>query len=450
MSRRVIGCSCPVRRRASSLRLPGLPGLVGRRGPGGGRLRRRRGRGRRRPAARDLPDPGQRLAVHVVRVEPAQLLGQAVRHACAGPARSAGPAARAGAACPSARPGAAARPGPERRSSRTETIPAPSARDRRTFTPSRPASQPAMRSVDGEIVSPVTVAEVTASCGGKSRAAASSARQWVSRVHARSVSPAAWFARRCSKAFTGFFADSASVIRRAASLPMASVDGHGRGLARPPRHHRGVGQQQRHHHAGARLVRGERAVAAQHDDLAGPGVAADPDLRVQPGGGAALAAGQHDHAARVLAARGVAGLDGPLDAAAVVGDDHQRQHPAEREHTAALAQVDELLVDRRDVCSRADRRSPQRPFSVSGAPGPYPAHGLRQCRPVRASIRSADTGPSCRPRTGRGPPAAPPSARSPGRGSPRTARPPRSPGTATARRAARRGSAARRPPGRTR
>ena len=47
----------------------------------------------------------------------------------------------------------------------------------------------------------------------------------MSRVHARSVSPAAWFARRCSKAFTGFFADSASVIRRAASLPMASSEG---------------------------------------------------------------------------------------------------------------------------------------------------------------------------------------------------------------------------------
>ena len=63
------------------------------------------------------------------------------------------------------------------------------------------------------------------SCGGKSSAAASSARHWVSRVHTRSVSPSAWFARRCSNACTGFFADSASVIRRAASLPMASVDG---------------------------------------------------------------------------------------------------------------------------------------------------------------------------------------------------------------------------------
>ena len=82
-----------------------------------------------------------------------------------------------------------------------------------------------MRSVDGEIVSPVTDAEVMVSCGGKSSAEASSARQCVSRVHTRSVSPSAWFARRCSNALTGFFADSASVIRRAASRPMASVDG---------------------------------------------------------------------------------------------------------------------------------------------------------------------------------------------------------------------------------
>ena len=76
------------------------------------------------------------------------------------------------------------------RSSRTLTMPVP-VRDlaRRTGQRRVRASQPASRSVDGESDAPVTVASVTASNGGWSRAAASRPRHSVTRVQARSVSP---------------------------------------------------------------------------------------------------------------------------------------------------------------------------------------------------------------------------------------------------------------------
>lgn len=79
---------------------------------------------------------------------------------------------------------------PDRRSSVTEMMPcALELLIRFTGTLRYSASQPASSSVDGESASPVTVAPVTFSYGGRSSAETSWARQRVSRVHARSVSP---------------------------------------------------------------------------------------------------------------------------------------------------------------------------------------------------------------------------------------------------------------------
>src|SRR5690606_2760150 len=80
--------------------------------------------------------------------------------------------------------------GPDGRSSTADTMPGPRGwSTRRTGTSRYTASQAASRSVDGESASPVTVALVTGSYGGRSSAEASTARHEVSRVQARSVSP---------------------------------------------------------------------------------------------------------------------------------------------------------------------------------------------------------------------------------------------------------------------
>ncbi len=62
---------------------------------------------------------------------------------------------------------------PDRRSNTTDTMPCPlEVRTRRTGMSRQDASQPASSWVEGESAVPVTVARVTGSCGGRSRAAA--------------------------------------------------------------------------------------------------------------------------------------------------------------------------------------------------------------------------------------------------------------------------------------
>ena len=80
--------------------------------------------------------------------------------------------------------------GPEARSRRTLMIPVP-ARERMSETGqrSRYCSQPARRSAEGESAPPTTVASVTDSKGARSSVVATSPRQSVTRLHARSVSP---------------------------------------------------------------------------------------------------------------------------------------------------------------------------------------------------------------------------------------------------------------------
>ena len=225
---------------------------------GDGHLRRRASDGHldRGAAAGDPPDAGRALRRRSRRGRAGAAPRRGSRAPRGGRARRAGPAGRAGAACPPCRPGAPARPARTGGPAAPTTSPAPlSAGERLTLTSSRTASQPASRSVDGEIASPATTAPVTGSCGGASSAVASRARHSVSRVQVRSVSPATWLARRCSNAFIGFFDDSASVMRRCASFPTASSDGT---AGASPGHQATtgrVGQQQRHHHAGARRRR---------------------------------------------------------------------------------------------------------------------------------------------------------------------------------------------------
>src|SRR5699024_10265582 len=80
-------------------------------------------------------------------------------------------------------------------------------------------------SVDGESPLPVTDADTTSSYGGRSSADTNCARQWVNRVHARSVSPATYDRPRVRSVRTGLFSAAESVMRRCANLPNGSVAG---------------------------------------------------------------------------------------------------------------------------------------------------------------------------------------------------------------------------------
>ena len=113
--------------------------------------------------------------------------------------------------------------GPPRRCSRTLVRPVPAvvwARITGAFSAS--ASQAASRSVLGLSDAPLTVTASTPKNGGWSSAAARSPRQKVVRVHARSVSPAAYASRRRSSSLRGEAAEAASVMRRCAIMPMGS------------------------------------------------------------------------------------------------------------------------------------------------------------------------------------------------------------------------------------
>ena len=103
-------------------------------------------------------------------------------------------------------------------------------------------------------------------------------------------------------------------------------------------------------------VHRQLAVEAQHEDLAGPRVAADPDLRVQAVDAALGAADHDDDSAGVFVAGAVGRLDRHLGLV-LAGHDDQRQHPAQGDRAAALAQVDELAVDRGRRGAPAGRRS---------------------------------------------------------------------------------------------
>ena len=86
----------------------------------------------------------------------------------------------------------------------------------------------------------------------------------------------------------------------------------------------------------------EVARGAQQHDLAGPGVAADADLRVHARVGVLRLAGEDDDAHGVLAAHVVRDGHGLLDVVRVRVDD-QGQDAAERDGAALLAQAHEVL-----------------------------------------------------------------------------------------------------------
>ena len=151
------------------------------------------------------------------------------------------------------------------------------------------------------------------------------------------------------------------------------VHGGGRRRLRPPGDDRRVGQQQRHDQG----VQRDHAVpaGAQDDDLAGAGVAAHADLRVEAG---ALRLGVHvhdDHAGGVL----VGGVDGRVERLVdgLAGrDDDEREDPADGVRAEGLPHVGHLLGDGRGggVLQGGD-------------------HGRLQVRPSRASISCAVSGP---------------------------------------------------------
>jgi len=113
--------------------------------------------------------------------------------------------------------------GPLLRSNRTLTTPPPAAvRTRRTGALRTRPSQAASSSDEGESLAPATTASLTASYGAPSSAAASSPRQSVTRVQARSVSPGWYCAASRLSTSRGFRASAESVIRRCAIRAMGS------------------------------------------------------------------------------------------------------------------------------------------------------------------------------------------------------------------------------------
>ncbi len=144
---------------------------------------------------------------------------------------------------------------------------------------------------------------------------------------------------------------------------------------RPPRDDRSVRQQQARDQA--LLVGRGLAVGAEDDDLARARVAADADLRVETTWRlrVAVVLRHDDHAHRVLARRLVRGRD-RLFLVAQCRRDDERQHAAEGDGAALLADVHELLLDLRH---RGVRH--------------VDLHGRLQVRPSRASRASADAGP---------------------------------------------------------
>ena len=122
---------------------------------------------------------------------------------------------------------------------------------------------------------------------------------------------------------------------------------------------------------------GEFTKQAQHHDLAGAGVAPNPDLGVQPWFIRAAVTGQHgDHTAGMFPAGVVRCLDGVFKDFLGVRRDDERQHPAHRHRATLFAQPDDLLVD---VVRRGARQVDD--------------HGRLHSRPIRPIISNAEAGP---------------------------------------------------------
>ena len=167
-------------------------------------------------------------------------------------------------------------------------------------------------------------------------------------------------------------------VRRVGDAPLGHrADGVLRHVAwcvlGPPRDDGGVGQQQRDDDAAP--VARQRPVEPEDDDLAGARVAAHTDLGVEPGDPALVPGRNRDDPARVLVARVVGHLDGPLGVL-LVHDDDQRQDPAEGHGADVLAKAHQLLADR-----------------TGGRAGQVDDHGILQTRPSRRIISSALSGP---------------------------------------------------------
>jgi hypothetical protein len=82
-------------------------------------------------------------------------------------------------------------------------------------------------------------------------------------------------------------------------------------------------------------VIGQRAERAQHDYLAGPGVATHPDLGIESGRSAGGLPDHGDRPARVLIARLVGRLDGGFGVF-FVDDDDEGEHPPEGDGSVPL------------------------------------------------------------------------------------------------------------------
>ncbi len=110
--------------------------------------------------------------------------------------------------------------GPASRSRRTCVMAgAPATRSTSTGQRSASASQAAIRSTEGCVLSPTTTARLTCSKGGWSSVAAMSPRHRVVRVQARSESPSEYTVARRRRAADGESALTVSVMRRCAILP---------------------------------------------------------------------------------------------------------------------------------------------------------------------------------------------------------------------------------------
>ena len=140
--------------------------------------------------------------------------------------------------------------------------------------------------------------------------------------------------RACAARRSGVRTCVVSVIRRAAMRPSGCSAafsgisyGHQVTIGR-------VGQQQRDHERVQVAL--ELAGRAQHQHLAGAGVAAEPDLRVQVGRAVLGVVRDDDDAARVLAAGVVRGVD-RLVGVPVAHRDDERQHASEGDRAALVA-----------------------------------------------------------------------------------------------------------------
>ena len=221
-------------------------------------------------------------------------------------------------------------------------IPGPFELWRDTFTLRRSASHVTSRSALGLIRSAVTDAEVTA-VSYWSRAEASSARQGVSRVQARSVLPGEYDEHSvCMACCLPRVTAEASVMRRWAREPSGSAAGSSGALRGPPDRHRGVGQQERQHDRVG--VLDHLATQPDQGGLAGP-AGEGADLGVDVGGSAGVAEDDAERARGMLVG-GHPGRGHRLVGVLLVDDHDQGQHHAHGRAAGLEAVLDERRGDR--------------------------------------------------------------------------------------------------------